>query len=77
MKQILYYKLAQQCKLPLLTPPRVPQDAVGMAISAALKEQANIGWNNSVKGRISKKWAQAQSMYSKSFPKRKEFNSKQ
>eukprot|EP00957_Ditylum_brightwellii_P109832 8377364-Ditylum_brightwellii.AAC.1 len=60
MKEVLYYKLVQWCKLPLLTLPRVPQGAVGMAIGAELKEQVDIGLKNFITGRISKKWAHAQ-----------------
>eukprot|EP00957_Ditylum_brightwellii_P021561 1625428-Ditylum_brightwellii.AAC.1 len=60
IKQMLYFKVAQWCKLPGLTPPIVPQDAAGLALGKAIEEQADLGWHNFIKGRISKHWAETQ-----------------
>eukprot|EP00957_Ditylum_brightwellii_P090342 6879938-Ditylum_brightwellii.AAC.1 len=43
-------------------------------LGLAVEEQADIGWDNFVKGHVSTKWCKAQHLYSKAFPMKKEFN---
>ena len=39
IRQVLYYKVAQWCQLPQVTPPRIPPDSTGMV---QFHERANI-----------------------------------
>eukprot|EP00957_Ditylum_brightwellii_P094793 7218641-Ditylum_brightwellii.AAC.1 len=42
IKQVLYYKLTQWCKLPALMPPLIPRDAAGDSVREALEEQSEL-----------------------------------
>eukprot|EP00957_Ditylum_brightwellii_P049742 3772343-Ditylum_brightwellii.AAC.1 len=58
--QVLCYKVAQWCKQLCGTPPRIPTDATGVLLSAAVKTQGYLGWHNFINGRMAKEWCQAQ-----------------
>ena len=46
----------------------LPNDRMGLIIARAWEEQEEIGWEQLVKGRISKKWGMAQNIYYQSHP---------
>eukprot|EP00957_Ditylum_brightwellii_P204893 15341256-Ditylum_brightwellii.AAC.1 len=73
--QIIYYRVAQWCKLPCGMPPRVPTGATGALVSRADSTQDDLGWNNFIKGRIVKEWCQAQAQYCRDMPDRPAHNS--
>eukprot|EP00957_Ditylum_brightwellii_P078161 5942441-Ditylum_brightwellii.AAC.1 len=60
--------------MPSLLPPRIPTDSTGLKLCDAVETQHDLGWNNSMKGRIAKQWCTAQATYCCSFPKPKEFD---
>eukprot|EP00957_Ditylum_brightwellii_P095199 7250358-Ditylum_brightwellii.AAC.1 len=66
--QNIHYRVAQWCKLPCGTPPRVLLDATGALVSRADSTKDDIGWNNFIKGRIAKEWCQAQAQYCRDMP---------
>eukprot|EP00957_Ditylum_brightwellii_P194774 14835971-Ditylum_brightwellii.AAC.1 len=71
IKQVLIYKVPQWCKLPLNGAPLVPGDATGIALHQAIDKQHKIGWDNFIKGRVSKKWSVAQGHNFAHMPKNK------
>eukprot|EP00957_Ditylum_brightwellii_P123894 9444308-Ditylum_brightwellii.AAC.1 len=48
--QALYYKVAQWCQLPQVTPPRIPSDLTGNHLRNAVDMQLDLGWSNFMKG---------------------------
>eukprot|EP00957_Ditylum_brightwellii_P115190 8784966-Ditylum_brightwellii.AAC.1 len=74
IRQILYYQVAQWCKLPCGMQPCVPTDTTGALVSRADSTQGNLGWNNFMKGRIAKGWCQAQAQYCRDMPDRPAHN---
>eukprot|EP00957_Ditylum_brightwellii_P001770 136232-Ditylum_brightwellii.AAC.1 len=46
--QVLCYKVAQWCKLPCGTPPRLPMDATAESLPAAVETQVELGWQRVV-----------------------------
>eukprot|EP00957_Ditylum_brightwellii_P055545 4209629-Ditylum_brightwellii.AAC.1 len=58
--QFLCYKVTQWCKLTWVTPSRLPTDATAEILSAAVKNQQDLGWHNFIKGRMAKEWCLTQ-----------------
>eukprot|EP00957_Ditylum_brightwellii_P062122 4714541-Ditylum_brightwellii.AAC.1 len=52
IQQVLYYKVAQWCKMPSLLPPRIPTDSTGSKLCSAMETQHDLGGNNVMKDRI-------------------------
>eukprot|EP00957_Ditylum_brightwellii_P099668 7592172-Ditylum_brightwellii.AAC.1 len=52
--QVLCYKVAQWCKLPCGTSPRISTDATAVSLSAAVETQGDLGWHNFIKGHMAK-----------------------
>eukprot|EP00957_Ditylum_brightwellii_P041014 3105505-Ditylum_brightwellii.AAC.1 len=50
LQEVLYYKVAQWCKLPSTPVPLIPDDEVGYMIRDAVEAQNKIGWDNCIKG---------------------------
>eukprot|EP00957_Ditylum_brightwellii_P122543 9344861-Ditylum_brightwellii.AAC.1 len=50
IRQVLYYKVAQWCRMPKIMPPRIPSDSTGDILCNAVDTQCNLGWNNFMKG---------------------------
>ena len=48
--------------------PQIPTDDIGHLVQKAWQEQEKIGWSNIMKGRLSKKWGQAQQNFYSSNP---------
>eukprot|EP00957_Ditylum_brightwellii_P208376 15357090-Ditylum_brightwellii.AAC.1 len=71
IKQNLYYKVCQWCKLNCDTIPEIPSDATGDLLCTMVEYQAEIGWDNFVKGRVSKHWSFAQDCYNMAIPNNK------
>ena len=51
---VLIYKINQWTGNTSDRPPQIPDDEVGLHLGLALEEQAGIGWENFMKGRVSK-----------------------
>eukprot|EP00957_Ditylum_brightwellii_P008477 642840-Ditylum_brightwellii.AAC.1 len=51
---VLIYKINQWLGNTRDRPPQIPDDQVSHQLVLALKEQAEIGWGNFMKGRVSK-----------------------
>eukprot|EP00957_Ditylum_brightwellii_P175990 13401176-Ditylum_brightwellii.AAC.1 len=60
IRQVLYYKLAQWCRLPTPTPPCIPSDSTGDILQDAIDTQLDLGWQNFMKEWVAKQWSQAQ-----------------
>eukprot|EP00957_Ditylum_brightwellii_P064830 4918464-Ditylum_brightwellii.AAC.1 len=60
-----------------IMPPRIPSDPTGSKLCNAVESQHDLGWNNCMKGRITKEWCEAQASYCQSFPKPKAFDERQ
>eukprot|EP00957_Ditylum_brightwellii_P122662 9354139-Ditylum_brightwellii.AAC.1 len=60
-----------------MMPPRIPSDPTGLKLCNTVESQHELGWNNFMKGRIAKKWCEAQALYCQSFPKPKIFDEQQ
>eukprot|EP00957_Ditylum_brightwellii_P027408 2072258-Ditylum_brightwellii.AAC.1 len=69
--QVLYYKVAQWCRLPTITPLRILSDSTGNILRDAVDTQHDLGWQNFMKGRVAKQWSQAQAEYCRSLPRLK------
>eukprot|EP00957_Ditylum_brightwellii_P206164 15347098-Ditylum_brightwellii.AAC.1 len=74
---VLYFKVAQWCKMLSLLPPRIPTDSTGLKLYNAVETQYDLGWNNFMKGRIAKQWCTTQATSCCSFPKPKDFDDRQ
>eukprot|EP00957_Ditylum_brightwellii_P043577 3303316-Ditylum_brightwellii.AAC.1 len=59
----LIYKLSQWLGLATAPPPIIPSDRLGMILCTTVEEQAEIGWENFIKGRISICWGDAQQIF--------------
>ena len=62
---VLIYKINQWFGNTGNKPPQIPDDKVGLQLGSALEEQAGIGWENFMKGRVSTKWGETQVLNSK------------
>eukprot|EP00957_Ditylum_brightwellii_P075682 5751734-Ditylum_brightwellii.AAC.1 len=60
---VLTYKLSQWMHLVMGNTPSVHCNNLGHNLSLALEEQANISWENFVKGRVSEWWGKSQQMF--------------
>ena len=60
---VLIYKINQWFGNTGDRPPQIPDDEVGLQLSLAIEEQADIGWENFMKGRVSKKWGERHKYY--------------
>eukprot|EP00957_Ditylum_brightwellii_P108921 8309442-Ditylum_brightwellii.AAC.1 len=49
------------------TPPHIPRDELGDLLSNAVVDQNELGWDNLIKGQISKTWGHAQAVHFKVF----------
>eukprot|EP00957_Ditylum_brightwellii_P114296 8714275-Ditylum_brightwellii.AAC.1 len=45
------------------TVPTIPEDLVGNTLGQGIEQQANIGWDTFLKGRVSKKFGDAQHIF--------------
>eukprot|EP00957_Ditylum_brightwellii_P037026 2803365-Ditylum_brightwellii.AAC.1 len=63
--------------MPGIMPPRIPSNPTGSKLCNTVESQHELGWNNFMKGKISKQWCEAQSLYCQSFPKPKVFDEQQ
>eukprot|EP00957_Ditylum_brightwellii_P088547 6744175-Ditylum_brightwellii.AAC.1 len=54
IRQVLYYKVAQWCCLPAITPLRIPSDSTGDILQDAIDTQYDLGWNNFIRGWVAK-----------------------
>eukprot|EP00957_Ditylum_brightwellii_P173128 13180186-Ditylum_brightwellii.AAC.1 len=52
LREVLYYKVAQWCKLSSIPVPLIPDDEVGDMIRDAVEDQNKIGWDNLIKVQI-------------------------
>eukprot|EP00957_Ditylum_brightwellii_P135169 10305778-Ditylum_brightwellii.AAC.1 len=75
IQQVLYYKAAQWCCLPEMTPPCIPSDSTGEVLRDAVDTQYDLGWNKFMKGQVAKQWSQAQAEYCRSLPRSKKLDS--
>eukprot|EP00957_Ditylum_brightwellii_P122365 9331885-Ditylum_brightwellii.AAC.1 len=50
IQQVLYYKVAQWCKMLCILPSRIPIDPTGSMLCNAVETQHELGWNNFMKG---------------------------
>eukprot|EP00957_Ditylum_brightwellii_P005908 448126-Ditylum_brightwellii.AAC.1 len=66
--EVLYYKVAQWCKLPSIPVPLIPNNEVGDMVRDAMETQNGIGWDNFIKSRICIKWKFAQYMFKEAMP---------
>eukprot|EP00957_Ditylum_brightwellii_P025315 1915621-Ditylum_brightwellii.AAC.1 len=63
IRLVLRYKIAQYLKIDHTIVPTIPDDLVGNTLGQGIKQQANIGWDNFLKGRVSKKFGDAQQIF--------------
>eukprot|EP00957_Ditylum_brightwellii_P170203 12956650-Ditylum_brightwellii.AAC.1 len=66
IQKVLLYKI-QQCCVVDMPPPHIPCNELGEVLTDAVADQHDLGWDNMVKGRISKKWGLAQEIHIKIF----------
>eukprot|EP00957_Ditylum_brightwellii_P163115 12420517-Ditylum_brightwellii.AAC.2 len=59
VRLVILYKLKQWYDL-VTDPPKLPQDPIDFIFMDAVEEQNSLGWNNFMKGRMSKQWGEAQ-----------------
>eukprot|EP00957_Ditylum_brightwellii_P072050 5476207-Ditylum_brightwellii.AAC.1 len=60
---VLRYKIAQFLKIDHTTVPRIPEELVGNTLGQGIEQQANIGWDKFLKGRVSKKFRDTQQIF--------------
>jgi len=63
IRSVLRYKLAQFLNVDHNTVPIIPGDLIGTTLGLGIEQQANIGWVNFLKGRVSKKFGDAQQIF--------------
>eukprot|EP00957_Ditylum_brightwellii_P138706 10573028-Ditylum_brightwellii.AAC.1 len=63
LHEVLYYKVAQWCKIPSIPVPRIPDDKVGDMIRDTVEDQNKINWDKFIKGRICIEWKFSQYMF--------------
>eukprot|EP00957_Ditylum_brightwellii_P117292 8945646-Ditylum_brightwellii.AAC.1 len=66
VKRVLLYKIQQWCGVKT-TPPCIPSDELGDLLSDAVADQHELGWDNLMKGQISKTWSCTQAVHLKVF----------
>eukprot|EP00957_Ditylum_brightwellii_P181549 13828718-Ditylum_brightwellii.AAC.1 len=75
IRQVLHYKVGQWCKLLCNNFPQIPSNATGDVLCTAVEFQADIDWDNFIKGRVSKHWYHTQACYINALPQCKAFDS--
>eukprot|EP00957_Ditylum_brightwellii_P025787 1950608-Ditylum_brightwellii.AAC.1 len=63
LKQVLIYKVSQYLGMLGENIARIPNDQISSALSTALEVQAELGWDNFLKVRLSKQWKHVQQLY--------------
>eukprot|EP00957_Ditylum_brightwellii_P130806 9978302-Ditylum_brightwellii.AAC.1 len=77
IRQVLHYKVGQWCELICGDIPQIPTDTTGKTIWLTVEIQADIGWDNFIKGHAAKHWSWAQKSYKSALPMTKIFDSNQ
>eukprot|EP00957_Ditylum_brightwellii_P006372 482965-Ditylum_brightwellii.AAC.1 len=60
---VLRYKIAQFLNIDHTAVPTIADNFVGNTLGQGIEQQANIGWNNFLKGQVSKKFRDAQQIF--------------
>eukprot|EP00957_Ditylum_brightwellii_P009341 706919-Ditylum_brightwellii.AAC.1 len=63
IRSVLRYKIAQYLKIDHTATPTIPDDLVGNTLGQGIEKQAHIGWDNFLKGRVSKEFSDAQQIF--------------
>eukprot|EP00957_Ditylum_brightwellii_P135994 10370888-Ditylum_brightwellii.AAC.1 len=66
IQKVLLYKIQQWCGVDT-NPPCIPRYKLGDMLTDVIASQHELGWENMIKGRISKKWGLAQEVHLKVF----------
>eukprot|EP00957_Ditylum_brightwellii_P118931 9070784-Ditylum_brightwellii.AAC.1 len=62
IKTTILHHIAKWCKISL-PPVSLPDDSVGQCTQATVEEQSELGWDNFLKGRMTKTWCNCQAHY--------------